>query len=530
MSAKVRHAHLWGRREIVEKDARGEARLSGGKYHWLLEHDLSSTPWTKLQPQSPFYLFVPQDVGLRKEYEEGWKVSDAIPVNSVGIVTARDHLTIHWTEEEAWNTVRDFCNLPPEEAREKYNLGKDARDWKVTFAQEDLQASGPREELIVPVLYRPFDTRYTYYTGRSRGFICMPRPEAMRHMISGKNLALIATRQTRDLWDVFITEYVIGHKSLAAYDINSVFPLYLYPQPEKEDLFDAEGASEAPGGRRANLAPEFIEDFSKRLKLKFLPDGQGDLDNTFGPEDVFHYLYAVFHSPTYRQRYAEFLKIDFPRLPLTSRPALFRALCALGERLVALHLMETDLETFTSFPQGGDNTVEHVRYTQAAATPPPPPSPARGEGAHHPPSPGGRGSGGGGTPHPICANKARTDHNPLHPTSSETDPPPPPSPARGEGAHRPPSPGGRGLGGGGNVGRVWINKTQYFNGVPEDVWNFHVGGYQVCHKWLKDRKGRRLAYDDVTHYQRMVAALSETIRLMNEIDQVIDAHGGWPIR
>jgi len=231
-----------------------------------------------------------------------------------------------------------------------------------------------------------------------------------------------------------------------------LFPLYLYPKSteEERDLLDAveEGAE-----RRPNLAPEFIEDCSKRLKLSFISDGVGDLKKTFGPEDGFHYMYAVFHSPTYRTRYAQFLKIDFPRLPLTSNRRLLRALCKLGQRLKELHLMEADLKPISSYPESGDNTVEQVKYVESAKTKK------------------------GSAP----------------------------------------------------VGRVYINKTQYFGDVPRRAWEFHVGGYQVCHKWLKDRKGRQLSYDDLTHYQSIVAALDETIDRMAEIDATIDGHGGWPI-
>ena len=170
---------------------------------------------------------------------------------------------------------------------------------------------------------------------------------------------------------------------------------------------------------------------------------------TFDPEAVFDYLYAVFHSPTYRSRYTEFLKIDFPRLPLTANAELFRALCRLGKELVGLHLLEEHGPKITSYPIPGDNSVEVVRY-------------------NHP--------------------------------DQEAD-----------------------------QGRVWINREQYFEGVPPEVWSFHVGGYQVCQKWLKDRKGRKLTYDDLTHYQDVVSALAETIRLMAEIDVVIDENGGWPI-
>jgi predicted helicase len=226
------------------------------------------------------------------------------------------------------------------------------------------------------------------------------------------------------------------------------FPLYLYPIA-KANLFDADEPTDAPGGRRPNLAEEFVEDFGGRLGMEFVPDGKGDRRRTFGPEDVFDYMYAVFHAPSYRTRYAEFLKIDFPRLPLTSDPELFRSLCALGSELVGLHLMERQGPPLAGFPVRGDDTVEAGRYT------------APGQGA--------------------------------------------------------------------DEGRVWINKEQYFEGVPEEVWAFHVGGYQVCQKWLKDRKGRVLTYEELNHYRQIVSALAETIRLMAGIDQTIEEHGGWPL-
>ena len=176
--------------------------------------------------------------------------------------------------------------------------------------------------------------------------------------------------------------------------------------------------------------------------MQFISDGKETYKQTFGPEDFFNYLYAVFNSLTYRTRYGEFLKIDFPRLPLTSNINLFRDLCAIGQRLVELHLMEQFGEHIPNYPEPGNNKVEKVEYTQP------------------------------------------TDQS--------------------------------------EQGRVWINKTQYFDGVPPYVWEFHVGGYQVCQKWLKDRKGRTLTYDERKHYQRIVGILSETITLMEQIDDVID--------
>ena len=269
----------------------------------------------------------------------------------------------------------------------------------------------------------------------------MPRPEVMRHLLAGANLGLLATRQTRDKWDVFVTRAIAGHKSLSAYDITSLFPLYLYPSAQLISSGLYRGDQREP-----NLARAFIDDLQRRLTLRFTSDGVGDLRDTFGPEDVFHYIYAVLYSPTYRGRYAEFLKIDFPRVPLTSDLDLFRTLSGFGEELVNLHLLQRTIPPITRYPIAGDSTVEAVRYTEP-----------------------------------------------------------------GQGAEQ---------------GRVWINKSQYFEGVPPEVWDFYVGGYQVCEKWLKDRKGRQLTYDDLTHYQQIVAALAETMRLTDKIDEVIP---GWPL-
>ena len=138
---------------------------------------------------------------LKRTFDEIYitfpRITDIFRKYSVGIVTARDRLTIHWTPEEVWTTVLNFSRMDPELARRAYNLGKDAKDWKVTLAQEDLRKSGPSRDHIVSILYRPFDVRHTYYTGRSRGFHCRPRPEIMHHMLAGENVALITARSNK---------------------------------------------------------------------------------------------------------------------------------------------------------------------------------------------------------------------------------------------------------------------------------------------------------------------------------------------
>jgi len=421
--ARVHYADLWGTRE--------------GKNQTLAQMEVDTTAWRELQPHSPFYLFVPQDTDLRAEYDRGWPVQEIFPVNSVGIVTARDNLTIHWTRQEVMDTVKDFTRLDPETARDKYHLGKDVRDWKVELAQKDLRTSGLKEQLVTPVLYRPFDVRYTYYTGKTCGFICMPRPEVMGHMLAGENLGLISARSNKSQKPdhFFCSRFIVETKCGESTTQSALFPLYIYPK----DLF-------LKSQRSGNINPAFLKDLSGKVGLAFVSEGRGDLETTMGPEDVFSYSYAVFHSPTYRQRYSEFLKGDFPRLPLTGDKALFKALVGLGTDLVSLHLMEAPrLETFlTRFPVSGSQEVEGVRYEDSAR-------------------------------------------------------------------------------------RVYINSEQYFEGILPEVWAFTIGGYQVCHKWLKDRKGRTLSFEDLHHYQRVIVALAETIRLMGEIDAAIDAHGGWPI-
>ena len=432
-SAQVRHADLYGERKPEE---------GGGKYEWLEANDVRTTEWVAISPKSPSYLFVPRDETLAEEYEAGWSIPNIFPVNSAGIVTARDKLTIQWSPNETLEVAKSFASLNTEEARTKYNLGKDTRDWKVGLAQEDLNKSGLNKKPVTPVLYRPFDTRHTYYTGNSRGFICMPRSKVMRHMLAGENRALISVRQVAE----GVYNHALVTKSIADFRTtlsnkggSYLFPLHTYPTEEQKKL----GQTKEP-----NLNDEFVEEIATSLGLEFIQDGSGDLEKTIGPEDIFNFIYAVLHSPEYRRRYAGFLKSDFARVPTTSNPDLFADLAGIGQRLTGLHLLESQVDGEPAYPKEGNNQVDEVRY----ATP-------KGE-----------------TP-----------------------------------------------------GRVYINKNQYFEGISPEVWNFAVGGYRPAEKWLKERKGRTLMYQDIDTYRRVCAVLAETRGLMSQIDRVIDKHGGWPL-
>ena len=443
--ATVYHADLWGKRESYQDTPQGK-ELIGGKYHWLAENNVSSTEWETLEPQSPFYLFEPQDTKLLPEYQQGWKVNEIMPVNSAGVKTHRDHFAIDIDRDRLYKRIEEMRkeNISDREYAEKYNT-MNSKNWKLNEARKAICSDEEWQSKLIYYLYRPFDRRFCYY---SPIVMDRPRRELLNHVAGRKNVCLCLGRQgiavNDPVWSLISVSSEPVDTNVFRRGGSNVFPLYLYPT-EQTSLFDTNEPTNAPGNRRPNLAPEFIQDFSTRLGMEFMADGKGDRENNFAPEDIFDYMYAVFHSPTYRSRYAEFLKIDFPRLPLTSNPDLFRRLTQLGSRLVKLHLMEETGVEIATFPESGNNTVEKIRYSE---------------------------------------------------------------PQR----------------------RVWINKTQYFEGVPREVWKFHVGGYQVCEKWLKDRKGRQLQYDDLSHYQNIVSSLSETISIMEQIDEEIEERGGFPIQ
>jgi predicted helicase len=405
------------------------------KYDWLTENNLSSANWQKLNPRKPLFLFEPSDSVTQYEYERGISLEKIFPLNSTGIVSARDSLTVQFLREDVERIAHDIDYLPVEQIRSNYNLGDDTKDWAVYRAKEDIHNGLKNKENPTPILYRPFDIRWTFYTGKARGFMCNPRKPVMGHIYKGKNIALCCNRQVNsDFQHVGVTKWLVTDCTLstATRERTYVFPLYVY---HEDNILLKD---ESP---HINLSPEVFSILTKITSGS--TDIAGDsLDIT--PEKIFHYIYAILHSPIYRNRYRDFLKSDFPYIPFTDSLALFIKLTLLGEKLISLHLLESSVTNqFISKYQGvGDNSI--------------PKKPSYKEGA------------------------------------------------------------------------VWINAFQRFENVPEAVWKFHIGGYQVCEKWLKDRKGRVLSEEDIVHYQKIIVALHETILLMEEIDAVIDEHGSWP--
>jgi hypothetical protein len=334
----IQHAEIWGARER--------------KYEWLLEHDAKKTHWSRVTPDSPFYFFVPRDQKLLKDYQRYNKVFNLFAVSSVGGFTARDHLAIHYTPEQVWTTVLNFASLDPEIARAAYKLGPDVRDWKVQLAQQDLKNSRLTREHIVPILYRPFDIRFTYYTGNSKGFHCMPRGKVMKHMLQ-QNLALCIGRAGQVVgaehnWNLAFCTSSIIDLNLFYRGGSQNFPLYTYPDTDRHDLFSQNESNK----RVPNLAPKLIE----ALKSAFKKDPT--------PEQVFHYIYAVLYSNAYRKKYAEFLKTDFPRVPFTKEYKLFNKLSEKGEELVELHLLKSKklVKPIAKCEGSGGLRVDKVTY------------------------------------------------------------------------------------------------------------------------------------------------------------------------
>jgi predicted helicase len=439
--ATVYYADLWGK--------------ATEKYTFLAAQDVHTINWQTLAPVEPWYYFVPYDTHILPEYATYWNIAEVAVVHSLGIATARDQFTVRWTAQDVVQTMQHFAALSSEEARIRYKLGADTQDWKVSLAQDDIRSH--QHTLAshgVPLAYRPFDTRYTFYTGQSRGVLCRPRAEVMQHLVQQENIALCCMRRSRDntTANFYVSTTLTDKSILSVLDNAIIAPLYLYPNGNNHPtLFDYEN------GRRPNLSAAFIQDVEQRLQRSFIPDGCGDLETTIGPEDIFHYIYAGFHSPTYRERYAEFLKRDFPHIPLTSDIEQFKTLRAYGAMLVDLHLLRL-------------------------------------------PGSGGVGGAGGAAILTRPGDQGITQH------AATTKP-------IAQISYQP------------QEQRVMIASESFFAGIDPSTWNMQIGGYQPLHKWLKDRKGRTLSFDDALHYMRMVIALRETQRLMAEIENVIPS---WP--
>jgi predicted helicase len=348
----VWRADIWGKR--LEK-YEACARLS-----------YSDVNWRQVEPSKPFYLFETGNAVLEQEYRKGFSVQEIFPVNSVGIVTARDSLAVQFDQQTMLSTVADFSSRDIEDARQYYNLGADARDWRVNWAQDDIINSGANAKLILPLNYRPFDKRWTYFTGNSRGFLCNPRENVMRNMLQ-ENIGFLTCRQTSgDIWEHAFVANTLVDDSLVSNRTKErgyLFPLYIYnlssvKAPSRRDLetgvidpFLDDKNHQAE--RSENMFPDFRKEINVRYSQPIVT-----------PEQIFGYIYAIVHAPTYRTRYSEFLRGDFPRIPLCGSRQHFESLSALGWELAQKHLLKSLPKKTVSYKGKGDNSVDKPHYSE----------------------------------------------------------------------------------------------------------------------------------------------------------------------
>ena len=440
--AVVHHADLWG------------MRLD--KYDWLLQHALSTTAWATVIPQAPFYLFRPQDAQWLESYQEGWKLTDIFPTNVLGFQTHRDHFAVAFERSTIEMRARDLrdAKITDDVIRERHSV-KDNRDWQLASARATLKVDPDWQAKIIECLYRPFDRRSCYFSG---AFMDYPRRELLDHVAGRDNLCLLSSRQQatvgfRHAWVATLPAESCVVSSTTR-EQNYAFPLYLYQPTTSRGLplgDDAWPVDAAHDNRTLNLKPEFIKAVATAIGLRFVAVPIGALqESEFGPEDVLGYIYAILHCLTYRVQFAEYLRMDFPRIPITRDVAQFRQLVAIGKELVGLHVLQAVPPSTLAlrFPVSGNNKVvrRHLRYA------------------------------------PPTADAA---------------------------------------------GRAYINADQFLEGVPEDMWEFRVGGFQVAEKWLKERVEHALSFNDLIHYQNMLQAVARTIELMVQIDGAIPA---WPLK
>ena len=420
----VYHAELWGKQN--------------DKYDWLKAHTIDTTPWKTLTPTSPNYRFAPK--GKSEEYEHYWKLTDIFPLNKTGLSTKRDKMVIDFEPAPILERVNYFRNStePDEILCEQLPISMIA-EWNISKARESLRNEQNIEKYIQPILHFPFDERFIFYYD---DLVARPRKDVMRHLLAGDNVAMCVGRAGESVgdatWNLVSVSKTLTDLNVFRRGGTPVFPLYRYADQGSHKFH--------------NISQPFVEKVCQHLNyeidstntMSFIPDGKGDLHATIGPTDIFHYIYAILHAQTYRGRYAEQLKDNFPHIPLTTNRALFQKLALLGAQLKRLHLFQSDDMNLPTFPVSGNSQIKKVQWIEADQ-------------------------------------------------------------------------------------HVSINSTQYFAPIPREVWEFRVGGHCPAKKWLTDRKSRTLTFDDIQHYRRICGALEKTVKIMEDIDNTIAEHGGWPL-
>ena len=332
----VHYADVWGLREE--------------KYKYLFGNDVRTTKWQKLEPTAPYYFFVPKDFALQAEYEKFWKVTEIFRKSASGVKTHRDHFIVGFTNEEILQKLRVFTgNLVDELVKESLDL-KDTRDWTLKEAREEARKN-KSENRICEYAYRPFDDRKICYDPCLIDRGCDRWPFMGCFLQENFGIAFKRSRflKTKEFHHIFVVDNV-GDINFYG-DQTAFFPLYLHSEEMGGELFE----KQTPKVKRiSNFAPQFLQAIKASLGTEPTP------------EDTFFYIYAALCSPTYQKRYEEFLKIDFPRVPLPLNMKMFKNLGNLGKELVDLHLLKHPAleKTGVGFPKSDSNKVEKVSYIE----------------------------------------------------------------------------------------------------------------------------------------------------------------------
>ena len=416
------------------------------KFEWLLSRSVGKTGARELQTSAPTYLFGDLDQALQTELENFFPVSSIFSVGSTGLEAGRDELLFDFSAKELIVKLKHFATAPAGVITEEFKVDE-AWGQKLFLDRgrlNTLKLGGFAE----PFTFGPFDKR-TFFAYKD--WLKTNSFSAGQHLLGRHNLSLIAMRQVSidgDYDHAGVSRDVVNNRAFYSTKGKiSYFPLWLFSGPKRVPSLSASFVSTIQG------------------VLNFLSADYRPEDSTapLHAEKIFHYIYAVLHSPAYRQRYAAFLRTDFPRIPIPGSLALFNALAALGEQLVQWHVLE--------HPDA--IKIEAARAHKQGAT------------AFF------------GTDFELkkVAEKGRELAEPL-----------------------------------GGVGKVYINATSGFENVHQPIWQHTIGGYQVLHKWLDDRRKakRSLNQDDITHWLRIYASLEATQKLMLQVDEAIEANGGWP--
>ena len=466
---KLLHYEIYGKRE--------------DKYTFLSEKKLNQIDFTTIENIEPNYFFQKKNWTLGFIYNEFLSLKELFIKSTIGLQSHRDELVVAFDKNELINRIKTIFNSENNyDVIKKFNV-KESQNWSLNEAIKKTKEFNNSE--IKKLCYRAFDDRYIYYNDN---FVDRTRRSVGKE-INENNFVINFPKIVKVDWNhSLITKSVPTAISM---DINGTYfaPLYLYPEIKGQQTI------EQTTKRTPNLNLEIVNEIAEKLGLTFINEKDAStssaVKNSFAPIDILDYIYAVLHSPNYREKYKEFLKIDFPRVPYPKDKNTFWKLVKLGGEIRQLHLLESPAveKYITQYPIDGNNVVGKIKFVSNSV--------AKNDDT-------------------IVSNTFDTsDNTTQHYSDNISFPQPHLGSNNSQQLHEPEVEYETVL-----KGKVYINDTQYFDNVPEVAWKFYIGGYQPAQKWLKDRKERKLEFDDILHYQKIIVALTETDRLMKEIDKI----------